>query len=226
MEHLLQQQLLRVQQRQKHQADKKRTERQFEVGQSVFVKLQPYVQSSVAHRVNQKLSYRYFGPFQIIQRIGAAAYKLRMPADSSVHPVFHVSQLKLAIGSSVQVSSDIPSPPSSFQYPLKILQRHHVPNHNSDHILVHWSEWPEHLAAWEDEQALKLTFPAAPAWGQAGSQGRRNVTVPEDTGDARGKEEDGRSLVELGTGSSTSRRPVRQTKPNKRYRGPEWKTSP
>jgi ribosomal protein L21E len=122
MEHLLQQQLLRVQQRQKHQADKKRTERQFEVGQSVFVKLQPYVQSSVAHRVNQKLSYRYFGPFQIIQRIGAAAYKLRMPADSSVHPVFHVSQLKLAIGSSVQVSSDIPSPPSSFQYPLKILQ--------------------------------------------------------------------------------------------------------
>lgn len=153
------------------------------MGQSVFVKLQPYVQSSVAHRVNQKLSYRYFGPFQIIQRIGAAAYKLRLPADSSVHPVFHVSQLKLAIGSSVQVSSDIPSPPSSFQYPLKILQRHHVPNHNSNRILVHWSEWPEHLAAWEDEQALKLTFPAVPAWGQGDSQGQRNVMVPEDTGE-------------------------------------------
>ena len=38
--------------------------------------------------------------------------------------------------------------------------------------------WPAHLATWEDEQALKLIFPAAPASGQAGSQGGRNVTMP------------------------------------------------
>lgn len=43
MQQLLQQHLLRVQQRQKHQADKNRTERQFQVGQHVYVKLQPYV---------------------------------------------------------------------------------------------------------------------------------------------------------------------------------------
>lgn len=40
---LLQQHLLRVQQRQKHQADKHRSERSFEVGDLVFLKLQPYV---------------------------------------------------------------------------------------------------------------------------------------------------------------------------------------
>jgi hypothetical protein len=61
---------------------------------------------------------------------------------------------------------------------LKILQRHHTNAGTSNQILVQWSEWPEHLTTWEDEQALKLTFPAAPAWGQAGSQGGRNVTVP------------------------------------------------
>jgi ribosomal protein L21E len=52
MEQLLQQHLIRVQQRQKHQADKNRTEKQFQVGQQVFVKLQPYVQTSVAQRLN------------------------------------------------------------------------------------------------------------------------------------------------------------------------------
>ena len=66
MQQLLHQQLLWVQKHQKHQADKNRTEREFQVGQSVFVKLQPYVQFSLAHRVNQKLSYRYFGPFKIV----------------------------------------------------------------------------------------------------------------------------------------------------------------
>jgi hypothetical protein len=42
-----------VQQRQKAQADNHRSERQFEVGQSVFVKLQPYVQNRVAQRTSQ-----------------------------------------------------------------------------------------------------------------------------------------------------------------------------
>jgi hypothetical protein len=168
MQQLLRQQLLRVQQRQKHQADKNRSERQFEVGQSVFVKLQPYIQTSLAHRVNQKLSYRYFDPFKIIEKIGVVAYKLQLPVESSIHPVFHVSQLKLAVSSSLQVSADIPPPPSPFQYPMKILQRRRTNAGTSDQILVQWSEWPKHLATWEDEQALKLTFSAAPAWGQVG----------------------------------------------------------
>lgn len=47
MTQLLQQQLIRVQQRQKHQADKQRSERNFEVGESVFLKIQPYIQSSL-----------------------------------------------------------------------------------------------------------------------------------------------------------------------------------
>lgn len=45
---LLQQQLNRIQQRMKSQANKKRTERSFAVGEWVWLKLQPYVQTSVA----------------------------------------------------------------------------------------------------------------------------------------------------------------------------------
>lgn len=75
----------------KQQADKGRIEREFSVGDSVYVKLQPYVQTSVATRANHKLSFKYFGPFPIVQRVGKVAYKLQLPDSAVIHPVFHVS---------------------------------------------------------------------------------------------------------------------------------------
>lgn len=60
MNEILHQQLVRAQQRMKNQADKHRSERQFAVGDQVYLKLQPYVQMSVAHRSCHKLSFRYF----------------------------------------------------------------------------------------------------------------------------------------------------------------------
>ncbi|KAL5545125.1 hypothetical protein UlMin_008909 [Ulmus minor] len=42
-----------------------------------------------------KLSPRYIGPFEILERIGKVAYKLAFPPNlSSVHNIFHVSMLK------------------------------------------------------------------------------------------------------------------------------------
>jgi len=66
---LIKQQLIRAQQRMKAQADKNRTEREFEEGDSVFLKLQPYVQSSIASRNHQKLSFQFYGPFKIIHAL-------------------------------------------------------------------------------------------------------------------------------------------------------------
>jgi hypothetical protein len=75
----------------KRQADKKRTERVFAIGDSVYLKLQPYVQSSVAARSNNKLAFRFFGPYKILDKVGSVAYRLQLPDSSTVHPVFHVS---------------------------------------------------------------------------------------------------------------------------------------
>lgn len=76
---LLQQQLSKAQTRMKQQADRNRTDRSFEVGEKVWLKLQPYVQSSVTSRANHKLSFRYFGPYEIDNKVGSVAYKLKLP---------------------------------------------------------------------------------------------------------------------------------------------------
>jgi len=91
MSDLIQQHLHCSKERMKCQADKNRLERHFAVGDMVFLRLQPYIQTTLAHRANQKLSFKYFGPFKVIARVGSVAYTLELPATSAIHPMFHVS---------------------------------------------------------------------------------------------------------------------------------------
>lgn len=178
------QHLLRMQQRMKHQADKHRTERSFEVGTEVFLRLQPYLQSSVIKRANHKLSFKFFCPFRITERVGQVAYRLDLPPSSKVHPVFHVSQLKQCIGQAQQVSSELPPPDALFQIPVQVLHRR-VRQHETrtiTQVKVQWSRGSEEQATWEDLESLRQQFPYAPAWGQAGFQGERIVSDPPSPG--------------------------------------------
>lgn len=94
MHNLVQLHLQRAQDRMQRQANKHRSERTFAVGDSVFLKLQPYVQSIVARRASHKLAFHFFGPYRILEKLGPVAYRLELPAEAAVHLVFHVSQLK------------------------------------------------------------------------------------------------------------------------------------
>ena len=168
-----------MQQRMKHQAEKHRTERSFAVGDEVFLRLQPYIQQSVARRINQKLSFKFFGPFRVLERIGQVAYKLELPPASRIHHVFHVSQLKACIGNTSQVSKKLPSPDTLFQVPMSIL-RTRVRQQGHETVaqgLVHWSGSTTSASTWEDLESLRQQFPYA-AWGQAGSQGEGIVNGP------------------------------------------------
>lgn len=169
----------------KKQEDKGRSDRVFQVGDTVLVKLQSYVQSSLAPRSNQKLAFKFFGPFQVLAKIGAVAYKLQLPEGSSVHPVFHVSQLKPVIGrSDQQVTSDIPNALESVQVPEAVLHSCTITRGilTVHQALIKWSGLPDTLATWEDLEALKQCFPQAPAWGEAGFKGRGNVSTASPVG--------------------------------------------
>lgn len=109
MTNLLHQHLNQAPQRMKFQVDQKRTERNFSVGDWVFLNIQPYVQSSAADRANHKLAFCYYGPFQVEQWVGATAYKMRLSPRSLIHPVIHVSQLHQALPPTEAVQQGLPT---------------------------------------------------------------------------------------------------------------------
>ena len=74
--------------------DKHRTEREFAEGDWVYLRLLPYKQKSMRQKHLGKLSPRYYGPFQILKRVGKISYKLDLSSNSRLHPTFHVSCLK------------------------------------------------------------------------------------------------------------------------------------
>ena len=159
---LLKHHLQKAQARMTNQADKHRVDRQFEIGEWVYLKLQPYRQNSLADRQFHKLSPRYFGPYQVEDKVGAAAYKLKLPAGSQLHPVFHVSQLKRKVGDKGMLGNQLPIPGDVMcLQPVAILDRRTVRRGNqaATQVLVHWTNSFQEDATWEFLYDLQQRFP-------------------------------------------------------------------
>ena len=95
----------------KKQEYKHRSKRSFDVGDWVFLRLQPYKQISLKQaKKDNKLSPKYYGPYKVLQKIGTMSYKLELPDSSLVHPILHVSCLKKVIGKNFPVQKIFPEP--------------------------------------------------------------------------------------------------------------------
>ena len=103
---LLKDNLNLAQNQMKQQEYQHRSEQSFNLGDWVFLRLQPYKQMSLKNtKKDNKLSPKYYGPYKVLQNIGNMAYKLELPASSRVHPFFHVSCLKKVIGDKLPVQT-------------------------------------------------------------------------------------------------------------------------
>lgn len=159
--------------RMKQQADRNRSDRTFEVGDWVFLKLQAYRHMSIERRKTTKLSPRYFGPYEIVARVGSVAYTLKLPEGSRVHPTFHVSLLKRCSDPSIVpvhlpedfgVSSGIKEP--------SLLDRRIVQKRGRavTEVLVRWLGETAEDATWELWQDVQRKYPefsrTSHPWGQ------------------------------------------------------------
>ena len=91
---MIRKRLLTAQSRQKSYADVRRQPLEFKAGDHVFLKVMPK-RGVIRFGKRGKLSPRYIGPFEVLERVGTVAYRLALPLSlSSVHEVFHVSMLR------------------------------------------------------------------------------------------------------------------------------------
>ncbi|XP_070664461.1 uncharacterized protein [Malus domestica] len=137
----------------KVQADKHRSERTFEVGDLVYLKLIPYQLQSLATHAHHKLHPKFYGPFEVLEKVGEVAYKLKLPKASKIHPVFHVSCLKKHIGPDVNPVSLLPLVTDDglqVQEPMAVLQRRMYKKNNAAgvQLLIHWKDKDVEESTW------------------------------------------------------------------------------
>ncbi|KAL9422110.1 hypothetical protein AB3S75_034387 [Citrus x aurantiifolia] len=161
---LLKENLHQAQSKMKKMADKHRTEREFEVDDWVYLRLQPFKQASLALRKDRKLAPRFYGPYKVLQRIGQVAYKLELPSHSKIHPVFHVSCLKKKLGAANVQQTELPTIQEDGRMqlePLALLEKRTVKRNNRPVVqwLIHWTNSFPEDATWEDACVIRQKFP-------------------------------------------------------------------
>ena len=157
--------MLASQDRQKSYADPKRRNVEFQVGDHVFLRVSPM--RGVKRFVKKgKLSPRFVGPFEILERVGQVAYRLALPpALAGVHNVFHVSMLRKYISDESHILSYddlvLDSDLSYEERPVQVLDRKDkvLRNKTIPLVKVLWRNNKVEEATWELEADMRDRFP-------------------------------------------------------------------
>ncbi|KAL0537248.1 hypothetical protein IC582_026223 [Cucumis melo] len=154
-----------AQSRQKSYADVRRKDLEFEVGDKVFLKVAP-MRGVLRFARRGKLSPRFVGPFEILERIGPVAYRLALPPSlSTVHDVFHVSMLRKYVSDPSHVVDyeplEIDENLSYVEQPVEVLAREVKTLRNKQIPLVKvlWRNHRVEEATWEREEDMRSRYP-------------------------------------------------------------------
>ena len=151
--------------RQKSYADLKRRDMEYEVGDKVFLKVSPW-RKILRFGQKGKLSPRFIGPFDILERVGLRAYLLALPPElAKLHDVFHVSMLRrcrsdeshILLVQEIQVQKDL----SYDEEPKAILAREvkQLRNKQVPLVKVLWQHHGREEATWELEVTMRAQYP-------------------------------------------------------------------
>jgi hypothetical protein len=151
------------QERAKHYVDQKRSFREFEVRDKVFLKVTPQ-RSGLKLGKSKKLSPRFCGPFEITKRIGPVAYELKLPIDWKIHNVFYISLLRKYVSDPTHVLSDLPNVAIEGELlaePERILKvdTQYLRNRSFRRFLVKWKDYREEQPSWEREVDFRANYP-------------------------------------------------------------------
>ncbi|GJW42866.1 putative reverse transcriptase domain-containing protein [Tanacetum coccineum] len=113
-----------------------------------------------------KLALRYVGPFEILERIGLVAYRLRLPEElSSVHDTFYVSNLKKCLAdANLHVPLDEIKIDKTLRFveePVEIMEREikKLKRRNIALVKVRWNSKRGPKFTWEHEDQMRNTYP-------------------------------------------------------------------
>ncbi|GKE61392.1 putative reverse transcriptase domain-containing protein [Tanacetum coccineum] len=151
--------------RQKSYADNRRKPLEFEVGDKVLLKVSPW-KGVMRFRKKGKLAPRYVRPFEILERIGPLAYRLRLPKElSEVHDTFHVSNLKKCLAdANLHVPLDEIEVDKTLHFiekPIEIMhcEVKNLKRSNISIVKVRWNSKRGPEFAWEHEDHMKARYP-------------------------------------------------------------------
>ncbi|GKV13749.1 hypothetical protein SLEP1_g24732 [Rubroshorea leprosula] len=163
--HLIREHLRVAQSRQKSYADNRRRDLEFAVGEKVFLKVSP-TKGVVRFGIRGKLSPRFIGPFEILERVGEVAYRLALPPNlSEVHNVFHVSMLRKYVPDLSHVIEHVPiqlrEDLSYEEQPIRIVDRKEqvLRRRVIPYVKIQWSNHTEREATWELEEDARKKYP-------------------------------------------------------------------
>ena len=157
--------ILVAQSRQKSYADNRRRDLEFAKRDFVFLKVSP-CKGIFRFSKKGKLSPRYIGPFEFLDRVGATTYHLELPVNlSRLHNVFHVYMLKKYLHDPSHVLSsdpiDLREDLSYVEEPVRIIDR-------KDQVLctkviplvkVLWRSHSVEETTWESEESMRRDHP-------------------------------------------------------------------
>ncbi|GJU09286.1 putative reverse transcriptase domain-containing protein [Tanacetum coccineum] len=151
--------------RQKSYADKRRKPLEFSVGEYVLLKVSPW-KGVVCYRKKGKLAPRFVRPFEITERIGPVAYRLRLPKElNGVHDTFHVSNLKKCLADlTLQIHLDEIRVDAKFNFVeehVEILERefNKLKQSRISIVKVRWNSKRGPEFTWERKDQMKLKYP-------------------------------------------------------------------